>query len=64
MAGELPPVRIMVLDNRGVGRSSAPEKLRAYSTDIMAADVLAVMVLPYAPVQILVCNHSMGRAKY
>ena len=46
--GDLPPVRIMVLDNRGVGRSSAPAKLRAYSTSIMADDVLAVMVRPRA----------------
>ena len=43
-AGDLPPVRIMVLDNRGVGRSSAPDKMAAYSTSIMADDVLAVMV--------------------
>jgi len=44
--GALPPVRIMVLDNRGVGRSSAPDKMAAYSTSIMADDVLAVMVRP------------------
>ena len=46
--GDLPPVRIMVLDNRGVGRSSAPDKMAAYSTSIMADDVLAVMVRTHA----------------
>ena len=39
------PVRVMVLDNRGVGRSSAPLSKHAYSTRIMATDVLTVMVL-------------------
>lgn len=35
--------RVLTLDNRGVGRSSAPKNQKAYSTDRMADDVLAVL---------------------
>lgn len=38
------PVKVMVLDNRGIGRSSSPLVKEAYSTSIMATDVLNVMV--------------------
>ena len=47
----------MVLDNRGVGRSSAPDKMAAYSTSIMADDVLAVMVRTHAALCCLVQTH-------
>ena len=36
--------RVLLLDNRGVGRSSIPCRRSAYSTTVMAQDVLAVMV--------------------
>ena len=39
------PVKVLVMDNRGVGRSGAPLKRSAYSTAIMATDVLTIMVL-------------------
>jgi pimeloyl-ACP methyl ester carboxylesterase len=35
---------VCLLDNRGVGDSSAPQRKDAYSTTAMAQDVLAVMV--------------------
>lgn len=36
------PMQICVMDNRGIGKSSAPSRNEFYSTDIMADDVLAV----------------------
>ena len=39
-----PPMRALLLDNRGVGGSGVPRPGRAYSSSIMAGDVLAVMV--------------------
>ena len=39
-----PPVRALVLDNRGVGRSSSRLRRRAYSTVLMAQDILALLV--------------------
>ena len=39
-----PAVRALVLDNRGVGRSSARLRRRAYSTTLMAQDILALLV--------------------
>ena len=39
-----PPVRVLVLDNRGVGRSSARLRRRAYSTVLMAQDIIAILV--------------------
>ena len=41
---ERPPVRVLVLDNRGVGRSSARLRRRAYSTVLMAQDIIAILV--------------------
>lgn len=35
---------MVIFDNRGQGRSSVPPKTSEYSTEIMAADTLAVMV--------------------
>jgi hypothetical protein len=35
---------VVLLDNRGIGKSSAPHGKGAYSTAIMAQDALAVMV--------------------
>jgi len=43
-----PPVRVLVLDNRGVGRSSSRLRRRAYSVVLMAEDVLAILVRPPA----------------
>ena len=42
-AGE-PPMAVCVLDNRGVGRSSSPAGWKNYTTEIMAGDVLTLMV--------------------
>ena len=39
--------RLLTLDNRGVGESTCPASLKAYSTERMARDVLAVMVRNY-----------------
>jgi hypothetical protein len=35
---------VCIMDNRGMGRSSCPRDNAAYSTSIMAQDVVAVMV--------------------
>lgn len=37
-------LQVLVLDNRGVGRSSMPRNKSAYSTTSMAMDVLCIMV--------------------
>jgi hypothetical protein len=37
-------LEMCVFDNRGIGKSSVPKPKSAYSTDIMAADALGVMV--------------------
>ena len=42
--GSQPPLRMCLLDNRGTGGSSCPKNKKDYSTEIMAADVKAVMV--------------------
>lgn len=39
-----PAARVLLLDNRGVGRSSIPQRRSAYSTTAMAQDALAIMV--------------------
>lgn len=39
-----PAMRALLLDNRGVGRSSSPSSLKAYSIPIMASDVLTILV--------------------
>lgn len=44
-----PATQTLLLDNRGVGRSSIPERRTAYSTTIMAMDVLCILVGPLAP---------------
>lgn len=43
VAGLEEGLEVCVFDNRGVGRSSAPEARSAYSTSLMAADTLALM---------------------
>jgi pimeloyl-ACP methyl ester carboxylesterase len=42
--GGRPAVRVLLVDNRGVGRSSVPKSRSAYTTSSMAADVLCIMV--------------------
>lgn len=37
-----PKIDICIFDNRGIGKSSAPEEKTAYSTEIMAGDAIAV----------------------
>jgi len=37
-------LEVLCIENRGLGRSSAPLRKRQYSTTIMAKDVLSVMV--------------------
>lgn len=37
-------VRVLLLDNRGVGRSSIPHRRSAFTTTTMATDVLHIMV--------------------
>jgi hypothetical protein len=39
-----PQMLVCIMDNRGMGRSSCPRDSAAYSTSIMAQDVVAVMV--------------------
>lgn len=38
------PVRLLLVDNRGVGRSSSPLAPTAYTTSRMAEDILQIMV--------------------
>ncbi|KAK9864731.1 hypothetical protein WJX84_003798, partial [Apatococcus fuscideae] len=53
------PVRLLLVDNRGVGRSSSPLPSSAYSTSIMAADTLQIMdELGWERVHVV--GHSMG----
>ena len=37
-------MQVLVMDNRGVGRSSMPRNRRAYTSTSMAFDVLCIMV--------------------
>ncbi|KAK9819995.1 hypothetical protein WJX72_004920 [[Myrmecia] bisecta] len=54
-----PPARILLLDNRGVGRSSSPQPKKAYSTTLMAKDVIALLEhLRWEYVHLV--GHSMG----
>ncbi|KAK9905015.1 hypothetical protein WJX75_007824 [Coccomyxa subellipsoidea] len=54
-----PATQTLLLDNRGVGRSSIPERRTAYSTTIMAMDVLCILEhLKWAKVHVV--GHSMG----
>ena len=39
-----PATRVLLMDNRGVGRSSIPRRRAAYSTSHMASDVVAILV--------------------
>lgn len=36
--------RVLLMDNRGVGRSGSPEDKRQYTTSLMAQDVLGILV--------------------
>ncbi len=38
------PLDVLVYDNRGVGSSSVPHRKSAYTTNLMAADALGLMV--------------------
>jgi len=52
-------LRLLTLDNRGVGESSCPASIKAYSTERMARDVLAVMDhVGWGSAHIV--GHSMG----
>ena len=42
-------MQLLVLDNRGVGRSSMPRNRKAYTSTTMAIDVLCIMVRAIAP---------------
>ena len=56
-----PPMRALLLDNRGVGGSGVPKSGRAYSSAIMARDVLAVMVSVCVCVCVCVCERERER---
>lgn len=43
-ANTWPRSRVLLIDNRGVGRSGSPEHKHAYTTTIMAKDVLGLLV--------------------
>lgn len=43
-AGGPPRARVLLLDNRGVGRSESPLSRKAYTTTIMATDVICILV--------------------
>ena len=50
--------RVLLMDNRGVGRSDSPEDKRAYTTRLMAADILAMLdELGWSRVHVI--GHSM-----
>ncbi|EIE19012.1 alpha/beta-hydrolase [Coccomyxa subellipsoidea C-169] len=54
-----PATQTLLLDNRGVGRSSIPARRSAYSTTIMAMDVLCILEhLKWTKVHVV--GHSMG----
>ncbi|CAG9465202.1 unnamed protein product [Pedinophyceae sp. YPF-701] len=55
----IPPVRVLVLDNRGIGRSEAPTDKSRYSIETMADDVLRCMDAAGFPTAHVV-GHSMG----
>lgn len=42
--GGPPRARVLLLDNRGVGRSASPKSRAAYSTTAMATDVISLLV--------------------
>lgn len=57
-------VRICLLDNRGVGRSSSPASRQAYSTSIMADDCIAVLVsVASQPAFLLLVNAASNLEK-
>lgn len=39
-----PRARVLLLDNRGVGRSESPLSRKAYTTTIMATDIICILV--------------------
>lgn len=52
-------IRVCLLDNRGVGRSSSPKARQAYTTSIMAEDCITVLdTLKWGQVHVI--GHSMG----
>lgn len=57
--GDPPRTRVLMLDNRGVGRSGSPKARAAYSTTIMASDIIALLDhLGWGRVHLV--GHSMG----
>lgn len=59
LKSETQKLRVMTLDNRGVGKSSAPRDPNAYTTSRMASDVVAVLnELAWDNAHIV--GHSMG----
>ncbi|CAL8464728.1 g4263 [Coccomyxa elongata] len=54
-----PASQVLLVDNRGVGRSSIPARRSAYSSTIMATDVLCILEhLSWTKVHVV--GHSMG----
>lgn len=57
--GDEVPVRVCLLDNRGVGRSSSPKPRTAYTTSRMADDCITILdALKWGQVHVI--GHSMG----
>ena len=67
-------MQLLVLDNRGVGRSSMPCNRNAYTSTTMAVDVLCIMVSSQCALEVLLltadvtadsrctCSTSSGKA--
>lgn len=54
-----PRARVLLLDNRGVGRSESPLSRKAYTTTIMATDIICILDhLGWEKVHLV--GHSMG----
>ena len=41
--------RVLLMDNRGVGRSASPQDRAQYTTSLMAQDILGILVSPVLP---------------
>ena len=44
LPGGPPRTRVLLLDNRGVGRSGNPQQKAAYQTSVMATDIVCLLV--------------------